>query len=99
MLFERFTAAGGKMKYTEIAEAGHDVTKWLSSEEDLFAWLFSQTRRGEVPVEPSVDPPVDPGSSTQTGVSSAVLPVILAMVSLAALFAAAFCLRVHLPIR
>lgn len=99
MLFERFTAAGGKMKYTEIAEAGHDVTKWLSSEEDLFDWLFSQTRRGEVPVEPSVDPPVDPGSSTQTGVSSAVLPVILAMVSLAALFAAAFCLRVHLPIR
>ena len=62
MLFERFTAAGGKMKYTEIAEAGHDVTKWLSSEEDLFDWLFSQTRRGEVPVEPSVDPPVDPVS-------------------------------------
>ena len=39
-----FQAAGGAIKYTEYADAGHDVWTRAFAEPDLPAWLFAQRR-------------------------------------------------------
>jgi len=41
-----FQAAGGAIKYTEYADAGHDVWTRAFAEPDLPAWLFAQRRTG-----------------------------------------------------
>jgi predicted peptidase len=37
-------AAGGAIKYTEYADAGHEVWARAFAEPDLPAWLFAQRR-------------------------------------------------------
>jgi hypothetical protein len=39
-----FQAAGGAIKYTEYADAGHEVWTRAFAEPDLPAWLFAQKR-------------------------------------------------------
>lgn len=37
-------AAGGKPKYTEFPDAGHDIIKRTYQNDELFEWLFAQKR-------------------------------------------------------
>jgi predicted peptidase len=37
-------AAGGKPKYTEFPDAGHDIVEQTYNNDELFEWLFAQKR-------------------------------------------------------
>jgi len=51
-LVEAVRAAGGEIRYTELAEAGHNVWDRAYGDPDLWRWLLAQKRQARLPETP-----------------------------------------------
>ncbi len=43
-MYDAYTAAGGKGRFTVCTGAGHGIANWLQNEKELITWLYSQKK-------------------------------------------------------